>query len=208
MATQKEFDRIMAILRNATIPRRYNKKAQYTPDPENYKFDTLDPNEIAGVLNWIINDDNAIRWPGDTAGVGLTINPAQKATVTQGNPLEPSFIITCTEAGIFEITGASPTPIGVTTGGWYLLSFGVYSNNKDVVILNALGGTDETYPVAGGCGKSDPEYDCLQGKVIYSVLVDDADIGSYDKVYFGVENMQPGDVLHITNLEISRVAKK
>ena len=202
MATQDELNRMMSIYRHATVPRRYNiTKDYYTPDPETYKYDALDPSEMEAVRKWVVDDDNATRRPGDVAGTGLTINPSTHATVTaSGN----DFVITCTQAGVFEVTGATPPP-PTSGGGWYLLSFDVYSENKNIVILNALGGTDETFAVSGGCGNSDPEFDCLQGKVAYVVYVNTPDVGLYDKIFFGIENMQVGDVLKLTNLEISRV---
>jgi len=180
----------MGALRNATIPRKYNTEASgYTPD---YPFDTLDPQEVASVMDWALH----------SLHVGLTPINVTNFTSTNTDVVVTAngknFKITRNVAGgAFDLTSDAEASVQ----GWHIITFNVATMNNNIVLNNATG--DEVYVIAGGINEnSSPEYDDCNGRVTYALWLGAGDIGSgAGALTLIVDNMNVGDELHINDVQ-------
>jgi hypothetical protein len=191
------FRRQMAVLRQSTIPARYNtaqnKRFVYIePTEGNYQIDPLDINEAKGIEYWVTVLDYATRYPVDITGWTAT-----GVTVT-GNGVDFSVTIDDNTAGpkIDSIETANDA-------GWYVVRAKV-DTDSDVIVNFEYAGSGEKIPVAGGSAiYSDPEYDTGKTTIIVPFYIVAGEEGSPLTFSFEGDN---GKVINFNDLEFYRLA--
>ena len=188
--TSKIFIRQMAVLRQNTIPARYNKikPASYiTPTQGNYQGDPLDPYENQGIENWVVVQDYATRYP-----LPQTTFTGTNCTVS-GNGTNFSVTIDDNTAGA-SIVG----DVGMDEAGWGVIRAKI-NTTGDVIVSVTMDG--ENIPVAGGINRVfEPNMDTGVTTIIVPM---DLTSGTLPTFSFDGEN---GSVIKFSGFEFYRVA--
>jgi hypothetical protein len=184
----------MAVLRQATIPAKYNKgvnDAMYLdPIQGNYQVDPLDPQEANGIEYWVTVLDYATRYP-----VAISDWTATGTTVT-GNGI--NFSVTIDDNTNAKIDSLET----IDDAGWYVVRAKV-NTDSDVIVNFEYTGTGEKIPVAGGSAiYSDPEYDNGKTTIIVPFYIPTGSTGA--PLTFSFEG-EDGKVIEFSGLELYNV---
>jgi len=189
--TQKIFTRQMAVLRQNTIPAKYNKVKEdkyITPTQGNYQNDPLDPYENQGIEHWVVVQNYATRYP-IFQSTGFT---GTNCTVS-GTEFDFTVTIDDNTAGA-SIVGSN----GITQEGWGVIRAKVRTTG-DVIVSVTMDG--ETIPVAGGINRVfEPNMDNGETTLIVPMYLASGTLPTFT---FDGEN---GSVIEFNDFEFYRVA--
>jgi hypothetical protein len=188
----------MAVLRQATIPAKYNKGVNdaiyLTPIQGNYQVDPLDTQEAQSIEYWVTVLDYATRYPVAISGWTAT------GTTVTGGGINFSVTIDDNTAGP-KIDSSEVTD----DAGWHVVRARI-NTDSDVIVNFEYNGTtiSEKIPVAGGSAiYSDPEYDNGKTTIIVPFYITSGDEGSPLTFSFEGDN---GKVINFSGLEFYRLA--